>query len=98
MKFRRLRIVSRNNLNSKPVYKEKYLKAKIKFYNEKINTNFHNNEIPREGSQVICFSVILINSVFNTGKNYYPQVFFEECRYVVMMNVDVMNIGMMIPK
>ena len=26
-----------------PVYNEKYLKAKIKSYNGKINTNFHNN-------------------------------------------------------
>ena len=28
-------------------------------------------------------SEILIDSVFRTGKNYYPQVFFEECKYVV---------------
>ena len=42
---------------------------------EKINTNFHNNKIPKEGSQFICLSVILINFVFRTGKIYYPQVF-----------------------
>ena len=35
----------------KNTIKKKYLKAKIKSYNGKINTNFHNNEIPREGSQ-----------------------------------------------
>ena len=35
----------------KPVYNEKYLKAKMKSYNGKINTNFDNNKIPREGSQ-----------------------------------------------
>ena len=67
--------------DSKPVYKEKYLKAKIKFYNGKINTNFHDNKIPRGGSQFICLSVILINSIFGTGKNYYPQVVLEEYRY-----------------
>ena len=27
-------------------------------------------------------SVILIDSVFKTGKNYYPQVFLEECKYM----------------
>ena len=43
---------------------------------------FHNNKIPREGSQFICLSVILKDSVFRTGKNYYPQVFLEECKYV----------------
>ena len=29
------------------------LKAKIKSYNGKINTNIHKNKIPREGSQFI---------------------------------------------
>ena len=36
--------------NSEPVYNEKYLKTGIKSYNGKINTNFHNKKIPREGS------------------------------------------------
>ena len=27
-------------------------------------------------------SVISIDSVFKTGKNYYPQVFLEECKYM----------------
>ena len=66
-----------------PVHNEKYLKAKIKSHNGKVNTNFHNDKIPREGSQFIFLSVILNDSVFITGKNYYPQVFLEECKYIV---------------
>ena len=27
--------------------------------------------------------VTLIDSVYRTGKNYYPRVFLEECKYVV---------------
>ena len=27
--------------------------------------------------------MISIGSVFRTGKNYFPQVFLEECKYVV---------------
>ena len=73
----------KKEFDSKPVYYEKYIKIKIKPYNGKINTNFHNNKIPREGSQFICFSVILINSVLRTSRNYYPQVFLEECKYAV---------------
>ena len=68
---------SMKKLNSEPVYNKKYLKAKIKFYNGKSNTNFHNNKIPKKGSQFICLSVILTNFAFTTGKNYYPQVFLE---------------------
>ena len=73
----------KKEFDSEPVYNEKYLKAKIKSYNGKISTNFHDNKIPKEGSQLICLSVILINSVFRTGKNYYPRVFLEECKFVV---------------
>ena len=39
--------------------------------------------MPREGSQFISLSVILIASFFRSGKKYYPQVFLEECKYVV---------------
>ena len=60
-----------------PAYNKKYLKTKIKSYNGKIDTNFHNNKIPKEESRCICLTVILIYSVFRTGKNYYPQVFLE---------------------
>ena len=55
----------------------------MKSYNGKINTNFHNNKIRKEGSQLICLSVILIDSLFRTGESYYPQVFLEEYKYVI---------------
>ena len=78
----------KKEFSSKPVYNEKYLKAKIKSYNRKINTNFHNNEILREGSQFICLSVILIDSIFRIGKNYYPQVFWEERKKIPKYIID----------
>ena len=37
----------KKELGSNPIYNEKYLKAKIKSYNGKINANFHNNKIPK---------------------------------------------------
>ena len=37
----------------------------------------------KEGSYCICLSVILIDLIFIMGKNYYPQVFLEELRYIV---------------
>ena len=33
-------------------------------------------------SHCIYLSVILIDSVFKMSKNYYPQVFLEECKYI----------------
>ena len=75
--------IIKKKFHSNPVYNEKYIKTKIKSYNGKINTNFHNNKIPKEGSQCICLPVTLTDSVYKKDKNYYPQVFLEECKYVV---------------
>ena len=68
----KVRSIIKNEFDSEPVYHEKYLKTKRKSYKRKININFHNKKIPKEGSQCICLSVILIDSVFRSGKNYYP--------------------------
>ena len=81
--WRKVSNIIKKQFDSKPVYNDKYIKTKIKSYNGKINTNFHNNNIPKEGSQCICLSLILIESVYKKDKNYYPQVFLEECKYVV---------------
>ena len=73
-----------------PVYNKKDIKGKIKSYNEKINANFHDNKIPNEYSILICLSVILINSVFQIDKNYYYQLFVEECKYVVKLPLKIL--------
>ena len=72
----------KNVTKFEPIYKEKYLTTKIKSDKGKISSNFYDNKLPKEGSQCICLSVILIDSVFGIGKKYYTQVFSEEYRYV----------------
>ena len=67
----------KKEFNSEPVYNKKYLKGKIKSNNGKISKNFGNNKIPKEDSQCIFLSVILLYSVFRTGKNYYSHVFLK---------------------
>ena len=41
---------------SKPIYGEddKYIKAKIKSYKDKVNTNFQGKKTPKENSSDIC--------------------------------------------
>ena len=68
--------------DSEPVYSEKYLKTKIKSSEGNVNTNCHNDKMPKEGSRCICLSVVLIDSVFKMGKNYFPRVLLEECKYI----------------
>ena len=73
----------KKKIDIEPVYNEKYLEAQLKSYNGKITTKFCNNLIPKEGSQLICLSITLTDSIFRSCKNYYPQVFLKEYNYVV---------------
>lgn len=36
----------------------------------------------REGSHCICLSLILMDSDFKTGKNYYQEMCLEECKLI----------------
>ena len=71
------------------VQNDKYLKAKIKSYEGKTNTNFRDDKMPKTGSRCFCLSVILTNSVYRTAKKYYHQVFLEECKYIVIKKMLV---------
>ena len=66
---------SKKGFYSEPVYNEKYLKTKIKSYEWKINPHFRNDKIPEEGSQCVCLSVILTDSVYRTDNNSSSSVF-----------------------
>ena len=69
MKFgKKIKSSPKKEFDSEPVYNEKYLKAKIQSYNGKIRTNFYSNKIPKEDSQYICLSIILIDSVLEQVK------------------------------
>ena len=54
MKFGKVKNSIRKEFHSRHVYNEEYLEAQLKAYNAKINAYFHNNKIPKEGSQCIC--------------------------------------------
>ena len=54
------------------------MKPKIKVSNKKINTDFHGNEMPKESSECIYLSRILVDSVHRKDNKYYTQVFLEE--------------------
>ena len=46
--------IIKKGFDGEPVYNDKYLKNKIKSYKGKVNTNFHSDKIPKEGSSCIC--------------------------------------------
>ena len=73
------------DFNSKITYgddDDKYIKTKIKTYSDIIITNFHNKKIPKEKVPCKCLSIIMLDSVIESEKKYYPQTILEECKHV----------------
>lgn len=47
--------------DSEPLSNKKYFKTKIEFYSDEATTNFHDEEIPKVGSDYYFIAVILID-------------------------------------
>ena len=64
----------RIDFESKPVYGDdgKYIKTKIEIYAGSMVTNFHNKKIPKEKAPCKHLSIIILDSVTNVNKKYYP--------------------------
>ena len=74
--------------DSLPVYgdDDKYIKTKIKLYEDKINTNFQGKKIPKENASFKYLSLIMLDSVIGANKKYDPQTLLEECKYEIKNN------------
>ena len=69
--------------DSEPVYgdNDKYIKTKIKIYNDSMITNFQGKKMPKEKATCKRLSIIMLDSVIKAKKKYYPQTLLEECKY-----------------
>ena len=67
--------------DSEPVYNKNFLKTKIKSFGDEV-IDFYNKEIAKVDSNYTCFAVINLDSALKKGKNYYPQGFSKECKYI----------------
>ena len=76
------------DLNTKPTYgnDDKYVKTKIKTYEDNITTDFYNEKgpkkVPKEKIPHKFFWIIILDSVLYAYKKYHPQIFLEERKYV----------------
>ena len=54
--------------HSEPIYEKKYLKAKIREFDDDIKTNFLGNGLPKENMYYTCIACITIDSVTRMNK------------------------------
>ena len=75
------------DFNTKPTYgdDDRYIKTKIKSYEDNITTNFYNKKgfkkVPEENIPHKCLSIIILDSVLYALEKHHPQIFLEECKY-----------------
>ena len=83
--WRRVNNLMNIEFDNEPVYGDvdKYLKTKIKMYEDRVNTNFQGKEVPKENASYDCLSLITLDSAFRVNKKYYLQTLLEECKYKI---------------
>ena len=71
-KYEQIWDVIKNKLSikfhSKPIYDQKYLKAKVREIDSAIKTNFLGNEVPKENMHYTCIACITTDSVMRMDK------------------------------
>ena len=75
------------DFNTKPTYghDDKYIKTKIKTYEDNITSHFYNKKgsrkLPEEKIPHKCLSIIIVDSDLYAYEKYHPQIFLEEYKY-----------------
>ena len=79
------------------------MKTKIKFHGDEV-TDFYDKKWyhnPKVDSNHTSLAVISLDSALKKDDNYYPQVFWKECKYIekkvigISMNIWVLFIPLM---
>ena len=82
------------DFNTKPTHDDKYLKTKIKTYEDNITVNFYNKKtskkVPEEKLPHKCLSITILDSALHAYGKYYLQTFLEQCKYM-KENIKIKN-------
>ena len=72
--------------DSEPVYgdNDKYIKTKIKMYEDRVNTNVQGKKLPKENVSCQCLS--LIARVFLNQKKKKPKKVFISQQEIILLN------------
>ena len=84
-KYKQIWDVIKNKLSikfhSKPIYQQKYLKAKVSEFVGMIKTNLLGNEVPTKNMHYAWIACIAIDSVMRIDKKKLCASLFRECNY-----------------
>ena len=67
-----------------PVYDNRYIKTKIRTYDDKVYTICFSLNVSEDGVKCESSTVISINSLLVYGKKYYLQGYLDSCAYKIV--------------
>ena len=71
-------------LNALPVYDNRYIKNKIRTYDDKVYTNLRGLNVPEDDMECETFTVISIYSLLVYDKKYYLKVNLDNRSYKIV--------------
>ena len=71
-------------LNARPVYDGRYIKTKIRTFDDKLYKNFRGLDMPEDDIECEYFTVSFIDSLLVYDKKYYLQVYLDNCVYKIV--------------
>ena len=66
------------------LYDHRYIKTKIRTYQDKVYTNFRCLNVPEDDIECESFTVTFINSLLIYDEKYYLQVFLNNLPYIIV--------------
>ena len=71
-------------LNTFPVYEDKYIKTNIRTYGNKIYNNFRGLNVPEDNIECESLTVISFDSLLAYENKCYLQVYLDNCVYKIV--------------
>ena len=72
------------NLNTLPVYDDRYIKTEVRPYGNKVYTNFRGLNVLKDDIRCGSFTVIFIDPLLVYDNKYYIQVYLDNCPYKIV--------------
>ena len=72
------------NLSALPVNVDRYIKARIRVYVDKVYTNFHGLNVLEDGVECESFKIISIDSLFVYENRYDPHMYLDNFIYKIL--------------
>ena len=87
--WKKIKMILSVKFDRQPVYDDKYIKTRVKTFEDKVITKFIDNEIPKENTHYSCIDVICVDSVIKLEKENFPRINLEQCKFRLKKKKDI---------